>query len=208
MKKDSEISSPPSFSRFILWEIIGIAGLAHILQYAPANDSTPLVFIANAVVFLAAYPVLYFYNQLKIPAFVKFLITPLSVALRITLLVTCFMWITYVFYASGFLLGNVSCYVIFKNYYFYLAPFFVFDYFVLVEHLWGVSQSNFTFWASVGTLSDSVSGIVGGFYLGRILDTKWGMFFGDNDTRALIWIIFVLIGVAAVVWFGNKTRKG
>jgi F0F1-type ATP synthase assembly protein I len=72
----------------------------------------------------------------------------------------------------------------------------------------GVSQSNFTFWASVGTLSDSVSGVVGGFYLGRILDTKWGMFFGDADTRALIWIIFVLIGVAAVVWFGNKTRKG
>ncbi|HXL72429.1 MAG TPA: hypothetical protein VN963_02285 [bacterium] len=89
-----------------------------------------------------------------------------------------------------------------------MAPFFVFDYFVLVEHLWGVSRSNFTFWASVGTLSDSVSGVVGGFCLGRILNTKWGMFVGDDDTRALIWIIFVLIGVAAVVWFGNKTRKG
>jgi hypothetical protein len=57
-------------------------------------------------------------------------------------------------------------------------------------------------------ISDSVSGVVGGFYLGRTLNTKWGMFFGDGDVRTLIWIIFILIGIAAVVWFGNKTRKG
>jgi hypothetical protein len=132
----------------------------------------------------------------------------LSIVLRIILMISCYVWITYIFYASGYLLGNVSCYAIFKDDYLFLAPFFVFDYFVLVEHLWGVSRSNFTFWASVGTLSDSVSGVVGGFCLCRILDTKWGMFFGDNDTRVLIWIISILIGAAAVVWFGNKTRKG
>lgn len=208
MKKDTAPATPPSFPRFILWEIIGIAGFLHILQFAPADDSTPLFFLANAVVFVAAYPVLYFYNQLNMPVLVKFLVSPLSVALRITLMVSCFIWITYIFYASGYLLGNVSCYAVFKEYYWFMAPFFVFDYFILLEHLLGVSRSNFTFWASVGTLSDSVSGMVGGFYLGRVLNTKWGMFFGDDDTRALIWIIFVLIGVAAVVWFGNKTRKG
>jgi hypothetical protein len=82
MKKDPEARAPPSFSRFILWEIIGIAGFLHILQYAPANDSTPLVFLANAVVFLAAYPVLYFYNQLKIPTFIKFLMYPLSIVFK------------------------------------------------------------------------------------------------------------------------------
>lgn len=208
MSKDPAVVSSPSFPRFILWEIIGIAGFLHILQFAPANDSTPLFFLANAVVFIAVYPTLYFYNQLKIPAALKFLITPLSFALRIILMISCFIWVTYIFYASGFLLGNILCYSVFKNYYIYLAPFFVFDYFVLVEHLWGVSKHDFTFWASVGTLSDSVSGIVGGFYLGRILNEKWGIFFGSDDIRALIWIVFVLIGVAAVVWFGNKTRKG
>ena len=56
-------------------------------------------------------------------------------------------------------------------------------------------------------ISDSVSGVVGGYLLGRTLNTKWGMFFGDENIRALIWIIFILIGVGAVVWFGNKTRK-
>jgi hypothetical protein len=208
MSKDPAVVVSPSFPRFILWEIIGIAGFLHILQFAPANDSTPLFFLANAVVFIAVYPTLYFFSQLNIPAVLKYLISPLSIVLRIILMLSCFVWVTYILYSSGFLLGNVSCYVIFKNYYLFLAPFFIFDYFVLVEHLWGVSKSNFTFWASVGTLSDSVSGIVGGFYLGRVLNEKWGIFFGDDDIRALIWIVFVLIGVAAVVWFGNKTRKG
>ncbi|HXL72430.1 MAG TPA: hypothetical protein VN963_02290, partial [bacterium] len=77
MKQDPNVTAPPSFPRFILWEIIGIAGFLHILQFAPANDSTPLFFLANAVVFVAAYPVLYFYEQLKIPVLIKFLISPL-----------------------------------------------------------------------------------------------------------------------------------
>jgi hypothetical protein len=89
-----------------------------------------------------------------------------------------------------------------------LGCFFVFDYFFFVEHLWGLSRVNYTFWGAVGMISDSISGVVGGFYLGRTLDTKWGMFFGDTETRGLIWIVLILVGIAAVVWFGNKTRKG
>lgn len=57
-------------------------------------------------------------------------------------------------------------------------------------------------------ISDSVSGIVGGLYLGRTLITKWGMFLGGVEIQGLIWSIFILSGVAVVVWFGNKTRKG
>jgi hypothetical protein len=208
MGKDPSAGVPPSFPRFILWEILGIIGFLHILYYAPANDSTPLFFLGNAVTFALLYPVLYFYNQLKLPAVLKFLIMPLQVSLRVVLMACGFIWVTYVFYASGFFLGDVSCYVVFKNYWMFLAPFFAMDYYWLIEHLWGLSRVNFTFWSSVGMLSDSVSGVVGGFYLGRTLNTKWGMFFGDENTRATIWIIFVLIGVAAVVWFGNKTRKG
>ena len=121
---------------------------------------------------------------------------------------TAFIWITYILYASGYFLGQASCFVVFRNYWMFIAPFFVMDYFFLVEHLWGLSRVNFTFWSSVGTLSDAVSGVVGGYYLGRILVTKWGVFMGDASVQALIWVIFVLIGVAVVVWFGNKTRKG
>ena len=208
MGKDLGVGMAPSFPRFILWETLGIIGFLHILEYAPANESTPLFFLANSAVFIVLYPVLYFYNQLRLPPVLKFLILPLSVGLRVILLVSSYIWATYIFYATGFLVGDVSCYVIFKNEWMFLAPFFVMDYFWLLEHLWGLSRVNFTFWSSVGMISDSVSGIVGGFYLGRTLNTKWGMFFGDADTRALVWIIFVLIGVAAVVWFGNKTRKG
>ena len=210
MGKDPSVGIPPSFPRFILWEILGIIGFLHILLFAPANDSTPLFFLGNSVVFVALYPILYFYNQLKLPPVLKFLILPLSIALRIVLLVCSYLWVTYAMYASGFLIGDVSCFFIFKNYWMFLAPFFVMDYFWLLEHLWGLSRVNFTFWSSVGMLSDSVSGVVGGYVLGRTLNTKWGMFFwgGDADVRALIWIIFMLIGVAAVVWFGNKTRKG
>ena len=208
MGKDPSVGVPPSFPRFILWETLGIIGFMHILEYAPANESTPLFFLANSAVFIALYPVLYFYNQLRLPPVLKFLILPLSIGLRVVLLASSYIWATYIFYATGFLVGDVSCYVLFKNNWMFLAPFFVMDYFWLLEHLWGLSRVNFTFWSSVGMISDSVSGAVGGFYLGRTLNTKWGMFFGEADTRALVWIIFVLIGVAAVVWFGNKTRKG
>ena len=90
----------------------------------------------------------------------------------------------------------------------YLAPFFVMDYLFFMEHLWGVGRVNVSFWRGVGMISDAVSGVVGGYYLGRTLNTKWGVFFGDDETRALIWVLFILIGIAAVVWFSNKTRQG
>ena len=207
-KEATPIFQPPPFSRFILWEILGIVGLLHILQYAPANDPTPLYFLANSVVFILLYPVIYFFSQLKLPPVLKALISPLSFFLRLVMMICSFVWIAYVAYATKFLLGETSCFLIFKNYWMFMAPFYVLDYFFFLEHLWGISTVNFNFWASVGMISDSVSGSVGGFYLGRTLDTKWGMFFGDADIRALIWIIFVLVGVGAVVWFGNKTRKG
>ena len=208
MTKDPALIQSPSFARFILWEILGIVGFLHILQYAPANDPTPLFFLANAVVFIALYPILYFYNQLRIPLVLKFIIYPLSVGLRLVLMVSAFLWITYVAYATGFFLGSASCFAVVKAYWMFMAPFFAMDYFFFFEHLWGLSRVNYTFWSSVGMISDSVSGVVGGFYLGRILITKWGMFLGDVEIQGLLWSVFILIGVAAVVWFGNKTRKG
>jgi hypothetical protein len=209
MVQETEAAAPqPSFARFILWEILGIVGFLHILMYAPANESTPLYFLANAVIFLVAYPVLYFFNQLRIPAVLKMMILPLQILLRLVLLVSCFFWIAYVLYGTGCLLGNASCYTVFRDYWMFLGPFYVFDYFFFIEHLWGLSRVNFTFWSSVGLLSDSVSGVVAGFYLGRILITKWGMFFGDDEIQALIRMALILLGMSLVVWFGNKTRKG
>lgn len=207
-KEAAVAAPPPSFARFILWEIVGIVGFLHILLYAPANDPTPLFFLVNAVVFLVAYPTLYFYTQMKMPVVLKFLVFPLGVALRVLLMATSFLWITYVLYASGLFLGAASCFIVVKTYWMFLAPFFVVDYFFFFEHLWGLSRVNFTFWSSLGMISDSVSGVVGGLYLGRTLITKWGMFLGDVEVQGLIWSIFILIGVSAVVWFGNKTRKG
>ncbi len=200
--------TPPPFSRFILWEILGIVGFLHILQYAPANDPTPLYFLANALVFILLYPVLYFYKQLQMPQVLRIIISPLSIALRLVLMVSCYFWITYVLYATGFSLGAASCFSIFRDDYMFLGPFYVMDYLFFVEHLWGVGKDNLTFWRAVGMISDAVSGVVGGFYLGRILNTKWGMFFGDSETQGVIWIVFILIGIAAVVWFNNKTRQG
>ncbi len=207
VKEISPLDPSPPFSRFILWEILGVVGFFHILQYAPANEVTPLYFLANAVAFVCLYPVLYFYNQLKIPLVLKFLISPLSIALRAVLLVSCYLWVAYVLYVTGFALGFASCFLVFKNDFMFLGPFFVLDYFFLVEHLWGVGKDNITFWRSMGMISDAVSGVVGGYWLGRTLNTKWGMFFGSEETRCLIWLVFILLGIAMVIWFSNKTRK-
>lgn len=204
---DTQVTAPP-FSRFILWEILGVVGFLHILQYAPANDVTPLYFLANAVVFVIVYPILYFYNQMNIPQVLRVLISPLSVVLRLVLMVSCYFWIAYILYATGCTLGFASCYAVFRDDFMYLAPFFVMDYLFFMEHLWGVGRVNVSFWRGVGMISDAVSGVVGGYYLGRTLNTKWGVFFGDDETRALIWVLFILIGIAAVVWFSNKTRQG
>ncbi len=198
----------PSFARFILWEILGVVGFLHILFYAPANDPTPLFFLGNAVFFVALYPILYFYSQLKLPAVLKFLILPLSITLRILLMISSGLWITYILYAAGLFLGQASCYQVIRHYWMFLTPFYVVDYFFFFEHLWGLSWVNFTFWSSVGMISDSVSGVVAGLKLGQILITKWGIFFGDAEVQGLVWSLFILTGVAAVVWFGNKTRHG
>lgn len=200
--------STPSFARFILWEILGIVGFLHILFYAPANDPTPLFFLTNALVFVALYPILYFYSQIKLPAFLRVMILPLSITLRVFLMVSSFLWITYIFYATGLFLGQASCFMVVRHYWLFLAPFYVVDYFFFFEHLWGLSRVNFTFWSSVGMISDSVTGVVGGFYLGRTLITKWGMFFGNVELQGMIWSTIIFIGVAMVVWFGNKTRRG
>ncbi|HVZ79340.1 MAG TPA: hypothetical protein VHE12_00915 [bacterium] len=212
----SAIEQKPSFARFILWESVGIVGFLHILFYAPPNDPTPLLFLGNALVFAAAYPVLYYYKQLNLPLFLKFLLSPLEQALRVILMANGFLWIVYLLYASscnltyaqGALSVAIPCFQVIKGNWMFMAPFYVMDYFFFFEHLWGLSRVNFTFWASVGMISDSVSGVVGGLLLGRTLISKWGQFFGGPDVQGILWMDFILIGVAAVVWFGNKTRKG
>ena len=109
------MAQTPSFARFILWEILGIVGFLHILLYAPANDPTPLFFLANSVVFIVVYPIIYFYSQMKLPSVLKFLISPLSITLRILLMGSSFFWITYILYASGLFLGQASCFVVVKK---------------------------------------------------------------------------------------------
>jgi len=210
MPKDTQIppGAPKSFARFILWEILGIVGFLHILQYAPANDITPLYFLANAVLFIALYPLLYFFNQLNLPTILKVITFPLNVVLRLLLMASCYVWITYILYATGYTLAFYSCFAVFRDDTVFLAPFFVMNYLFFVEHLWGVGKDNLTFWRAMGLISDAVSGVVGGFYLGRVMNTKWGMFFGTDETRAVIWIVFVFIGIAGVVWFDNKARQG
>ena len=211
-----QMEQKPIFARFILWEILGAVGFLHILFYATPNDPTPLLFMANALIFLAAYPALYYYKQIKLPLFLKFLLLPLEYSLRVVLMVNGFLWITYALYATSFNLScmqgtlqvAIPCFQVIKNDWMFLAPFFVMDYFFFFEHLWGLSRVNFTFWSSVGMISDSVSGVVGGLLLGRTLISKWGQFFGPLDIQGVLWMDFILIAVSAVVWFGNKTRKG
>lgn len=202
----------PSFARFILWEILGIVGFLHILFYAPPNVSTPLFFLCNALVFALLYPVLYFYSQFKMPTVLKFLIIPLGLTLRILLMASSFFWIAYILYVEQISLqlatGPVSCFQMMKDYWMFLLPFYVVDYFLFFEHLWGLSKVNFTFWSSAGMISDLVSGSVLGFKLGQVFINKWGMIFGDPEVQGLLWSIFILTSVAVVVWFDNKTRHG
>src|ERR1700722_20288091 len=180
----------PPLSRFLLWQIVGLVGFLHILYYAPAGDPTPLVFLCNAVVFLAVYPLLYFYYRLSVPAFFKVILSPLQAVLQVLLLITAYIWTT------------------FAPYYPVLFLLFVVDYIFFFQHLFGVSGHDHSFWSSAGILSDAVSGVVLGYGLGRALDTKGGPFFWGDPVRVMFWMMFILVGVAAVVWFNAKTRKG
>lgn len=207
------LSQSPSFARFILWEILGAVGFLHILFYAPPSVSTPLFFLGNALIFVILYPILYFYSQVKLPTVLKFLIMPLGITLRVLLMASSFLWITYVLYVAQLSFGTaagttVSCFDVVNQYWEYLAPFYVVDYFLFFEHLWGLSKVNFTFWSSAGMISDLVSGSVLGFKLGQVFITKWGNIFGAPAVQGLIWSIFILTSVAVVVWFDNKTRRG
>ena len=198
----------PPLSRFMLWQIVGLVGFLHILYYAPAGDPTPLVFLCNAVIFLAVYPVLYFYYRFSIPAFLKILISPLQAGLQVFLLITTYIWVTYALYASHFTLDHVAVWEVFATYYPVLFLLFAVDYVFFFQHLFGVSGHEHNFWSSAGILSDAVSGVVLGYGLGRTLDIKWGIFFGSDPVRVVFWMMFILVGVAAVVWFNAKTRKG
>lgn len=211
------LNQSPSFARFILWEILGIVGFLHILVYGTPNEQAPLLFLANAVVFVATFPVLYYYKELKIPAVLKVLLLPMEYALRVILLVCGFLWITYILYAVPSLTltviqttgpGPIACFGVVKDFWMLLVPLYVVDYLFFLEHLWGLSRVNFTFWASLAMISDGVSGVVVGLFLGRTLITKWGMFLGPPVIQGVIWMNLILLGVSVVVWFGNKTRKG
>ena len=206
--KTNPSATPGPLSRFLLWQIVGLVGFLHILYYAPADDPTPLVFLCNAVIFLLIYPVLYFYSRFAAPAFLKVLVPPLHAALQVLLLITTYIWTIYVLYASHFTLDHVAAWEVFATYYPLLFLLFVVDYVFFFQHLFGVSGHEHSFWSSAGILSDAVSGVVLGYGLGRTLDNKWGMFFGGDPQRVMIWMVFILVGVAAVVWFNTKTRKG
>lgn len=207
VKSNSSAIVPP-ISRFLLWQIVGLVGFLHILYYAPAGDPTPLVFLANAVVFLVIYPALYFYPRLTAPVFLKPLVSPLNAVLQVILLLNTYIWVTYTLYAAHLALDHVSVWEVFAGDYPLLLLLFAVDYVFFFRHLFGVSGHEHSFWSSAGILSDAVSGVVLGYGLGRTLDTKWGMFFGGNMERVMVWVVFILIGVAAVVWFNAKTRKG
>lgn len=200
----------PSLSsgRFIFWEVVGVAGFLHILHYSPTGDPTFLLLKINAFVSLMFFAVLCFYDRLRFPSPLRFTAKPLRAGLRFLLAATGYGWLIYFFYASSLLLGPASCFIVFKAYWPVLAPVFILGYAFSLEHLLGVSGSAFTFWASLGMISDSVSGVFGGYMLGRILNSKWGMFFGDLNIQGLVWSLFILTGLAVVVWFGNRTRKG
>ncbi|HVM32161.1 MAG TPA: hypothetical protein VMU88_03440 [bacterium] len=202
------LPAPPPLSRFLLWQIVGLVGFLHILYYAPADDPTPLVFLCNAVVFLLVYPALYFYPRLSVPSFLKALVSPLHAALQVLLLIATYLWVVYALYASHFTLDHVAVWEVWSTYYPVLFLLFVLDYVLFFRHLFGVSGQEHSFWSSAGILSDAVSGVVLGYGLGRTLDNKWGMFFGGDPQRVMFWLAFILVGVAAVVWFNAKTRKG
>jgi hypothetical protein len=207
-KNKTSTGNPPPLSRLMLWEIMGLVGFLHILYYAPAQDPVPLIFLCNGAIFLALYPVLYFYDHLLVPTFLKFMISPLHAFLQVVLLITTYIWTIYVLYAVQFQLNHVFVFEVFTNYYWVLFPVFMLVYFFFFLHMLGVGGENHSFWSSAAILSDGVSGVVLGYGLGKTLDTKWGMFFGSNPTRVLFWMLFLLIGVIVVVWFNARTRKG
>lgn len=201
-------ATPPPLSRFMLWEIVGLVGFLHILYYAPAKDPVPLIFLGNAAIFLLIYPMTYFYEHITVPAFLKFLVSPVHAFLQVILLITTYIWITYVLYATQYPLDQVPVYDVFAGYYWVLFPMFMLVYFFFFLHLLGVGGERHSFWSSAAILSDGVSGVVLGYGLGKTLDTKWGMFFGGDPIRVLIWMLFLFIGTIVVVWFNARTRKG
>lgn len=189
--KAKVIEQPRSLMRMFFWEALGVAGFIYILLHPVANSLWDLGFFYSALFFLAAYPLLYIYRWKLAGGFLDILLLPTSFVLSLGLGVSAYLWITYWLYITG----NPYAHSL-MNHYYVMGPLFIFIYFPFIQPFWGVTRYYYSLPGLVILMF--YSGLCGfiGYLLGSFVDHKFGASLGSENTRFVLWLSLIFIGIA------------
>lgn len=188
--------------RLLLFEALALVGYLYILHHPIAQPSWSQNFRINAMVFLAAYPLLFLYRWKVAEGCLGMVLWPLGWALSFVLGITCYLWLTCGFYYTGSPFYNSL-----MKHQAVLGLLFALVYFPLLEPILGVSQKYFPLHRILWILLFSGLGGFLGYLVGQFVIRRAGIPTGDNAQLFLLWLALILIG-AAVGALGAQRKGG
>lgn len=185
--------------RLLLFESLAGLGLAHILLYAPSDKPHTLVFLYNAIAFLALYPVVYFYKWVPLPGVMRFLFTPLNVLFHAILLVSTYLWLGYVVYMRW-----TEQLVLLSGSLFVFWMFWAVLYLSWFRYVLGASQKYIPLGPLLALTLIVACGGCAGFFAGQWVVGHYGEHVGSDSLRFVVWTMLVMVGMMAGAVFAPK----
>ncbi len=201
MAAEKSSTSERSPFRLLFFEALALGGYLYVRSHPIAQPLWDLNFRYNALVFLAAYPILFVYRWKVASGCLGMILWPLSYVLSLALGISCYLWL-----ACGFYYLGSPFYTSLTRHEIVLGILFTLVYFPLLQPILGIGKRYFSITKVFGILLFSVFGGFLGYLLGQFIIKKAGMPSGDNGLLFLLWLALILIG-AAVGALGAQ-RKG
>jgi hypothetical protein len=82
------------------------------------------------------------------------------------------------------------------NHYYVLGPLFIFIYFPFIQPFWGITRYYYSLpGLLVLTIYSGLCGFIG-YLVGSFVDHKFGTYIGSENTRFVLWLSLIFIGIA------------
>ena len=192
-----------SILRLLLWEGLAAAGLIYIHLHPYADHVWNLNFFYNALFFLLAYPLLYVYRWKLTDGCLATMMWPISFVLSWGLGVSSYLWIAYLFLATG------------SPYFFamttHLVPLgilFAFVYFPLIQPILGTGKNYLTLGGLLWLLFYSALGGFFGYETGWFLSKKLPSVQTEHGHWLLLWLGLTFLGTAVGALIAQRRGKG
>jgi len=188
--------------RFLFWEGLALVGFFHIRLHPFDDRIWGPVFFHNALFFLAAYPILYFFRWSLGDGCLAKILWPIGFALGLALGASTYLWLAYLF-----LTVNSPYFHSMTQHETALGILFALLYFPLIQPLLGVSKKYHSLGELFWVLLFSGVGGFAGYEAGWFIFRKAAWAHEDRSRWFLAWLALILLGSAIGAWLGQRRSR-